>query len=58
MYTKNSLNLWDRLMMAITFAESGEHETAKNILDPVKENRKGNEKRINDQNSNRPELRL
>jgi hypothetical protein len=27
------LNMWDRIMMAITFAEAGEAETARDMLD-------------------------
>mgnify|MGYP001231015618 CR=1 FL=1 len=49
------LNAWDKLMMAITFAEAGEHETAKNIIDPVVEKGKRPEKRSD---ANRPELRV
>ena len=29
---KNHLNMWDRVMMAITFAESGDAETARDML--------------------------
>lgn len=50
------ISTWDRVMMAITFAEAGEPETAVEIL---------NQKKIEKQNDNRlrqaeqrPELRL
>lgn len=50
------ISTWDRVMMAITFAEAGEPETAVKIL---------NQKKIEKQNDNRlrqaeqrPELRL
>ena len=51
---KTSLNRWDKLMMAITFAEAGEHETAKEFLD----NTKKIEKRPEKQEANRPDLRV
>ena len=50
------LNLWDRIMMAITFAEAGEAETAVNLLDKkTKEQRPENRARKSEQ---RPELRV
>lgn len=52
------LGAWDRMMMAITFAEAGEHETAKNILDPATEKDKRPEKRTDNRTTNRPELRV
>lgn len=41
-----SINLWDRIMMAITFAEAGEAVTAKEMLEMNKrqENRAGKQK--------------
>jgi len=33
MYTNTKLTYLDRIMMAITFAEAGEMETAKSMLD-------------------------
>jgi len=29
---KNTLNAWDRMMAAISFAEAGEHETAREVM--------------------------
>jgi hypothetical protein len=56
MADKKRLNRWDRIMMAITFAEAGEAETAREILDNTKQKRPGS--RIEKQNDNRPELRV
>lgn len=50
---KTGLNKWDKLMMAITFAEGGEPETAREILDQA--NKK--QKRPENQEVKRPELR-
>lgn len=52
------LNTWDKFMMAITFAEAGEHETAKHIIDTSAEQGKRPEKRREDRSTNRPELRV
>ena len=50
------LNLWDRIMMAITFAEADEAETAVQMLDKkTSENRP--ESRIK-KTEQRPELRV
>jgi len=38
---KDRLSRWDRIMMAITFAEAGEAETAREML----QNRTGKQKR-------------
>lgn len=51
----NKLSLWDRVMMAITFAEAGEHKTAVELL-----NRNNSEKQKEAhlrKNGKRPELR-
>jgi len=49
-------NLWDRIMMAITFAEAGEAETAVQFLDKkTQEKRPENRARTSEQ---RPELRV
>lgn len=48
------ISQWDRIMMAITFAEAGEHETAKELL-----TEKQNELRPESRNrkaEHRPEL--
>ena len=52
----NRLNLWDRIMTAITFAEAGEAETAIEFLEK-KTNEKRPETRIR-KNEQRPELRV
>ena len=38
MNRENTLNAWDRVMAAITFAEAGEAETAREIMEPSKQN--------------------
>ena len=50
------LNAWNRIMMAITFAEAGEAETAIELLDK-KTNEQRPETRIR-KNEHRPELRV
>jgi hypothetical protein len=40
---QKQLNWWDRVMMAVTFAEADETETARNILDSTQ---KGQDSRI------------
>ena len=54
--TKNKVNLWDRIMMAITFAEADEATTARELLTPGK-NEKRPEKRARKDKEQRPELR-
>lgn len=51
------INLWDRIMMAISFAEADEAETARELLSPGK-NEKRPEKRVRKETDNRPELRV
>ena len=52
----NKLNLWDRFMMAITFAEAGEEKTAIELLDnKTREQRPETRIRKSEQ---RPELRV
>lgn len=50
---------FDRLMVAITFAEAGEHETALDIMHdkPKKRSRKGTDIRIQDREETRPTMR-
>jgi hypothetical protein len=50
------LNLWDRIMMAVTFAEAGEEKTAIELLDN-KTNEQRPETRIR-KSEQRPELRV
>jgi hypothetical protein len=50
------LNLWDRIMMAITFAEAGEAQTAIELLDK-KTIEQRQEKRAR-KSEQRPELRV
>jgi hypothetical protein len=50
------LNLWDRVMAAITFAEAGEAEKAIEMLDQTR-NEKRPEKRVR-KSELRPELRV
>ncbi len=55
-HTTKKLNLWDRIMMAITFAEAGEEKTAVELLDKhTKEQRPENRVR---KAVKRPELRV
>jgi len=53
---KNRLNRWDRIMMAITFAEAGEFETAREIMD--QRARKQQEAQLRKESERRPEVRL
>lgn len=50
------LNLWDRFMLAVTFAEAGEAETAINLFDQ-KTREKRPETRAR-KSERRPELRV
>jgi hypothetical protein len=55
-HNTKKLNLWDRIMMAITFAEAGEAKTAIEMLDnKTKEQRP--EVRVR-KSERRPELRV
>ena len=55
-HNTKKLNLWDRIMMAITFAEAGEAKTAIELLDKkTKEQRPESRVRKSEQ---RPELRV
>jgi hypothetical protein len=51
---KTRLSKWDKLMMAITFAEAGEPETARDLLEKTSKKQKRPEK----QGENRPNLRV
>lgn len=52
---QKKLNWWDRITMAITFAEAGEHDTARDILNAPG---KKPEQRTEEQKDRRPELRV
>ena len=55
-HNAKKLNLWDRIMMAITFAEAGEAKTAIELLDnKTKEKRPETRARKSEQ---RPVLRV
>ncbi|OGR05242.1 MAG: hypothetical protein A2511_09650 [Deltaproteobacteria bacterium RIFOXYD12_FULL_50_9] len=56
-YTK-PISTWDRIMMAITFAEAGEAETARDILDKRSENQQRPETRVRKESEKRAELRM
>lgn len=57
---KTRLNWLDRLMVAITFAESGDHETAITFLNekPMKRKRKRRRARTERRVEDRPVLRV
>jgi hypothetical protein len=55
-HNTKKLNLWDRIMTAITFAEAGEENTAIELLDN-KTIEKRQEKRAR-KSEQRPELRV
>jgi len=51
----NRISTWDRIMMAVAFAEEGEHETARELL-TEKHNEQRPEAR-NRKSEHRPEIR-
>lgn len=55
---KNNLNMWDRIMMAITFAEAGETKTASDILDNRTEKQLRPESKTRKESAQRPQLRV
>ena len=57
---KRFLNWFDRWMMAISFAETGEHQTALRCVEPEKRagRRKSKKNRVEKRSSDRPELRM
>lgn len=54
---KNNLNMWDRIMMAITFAEAGDADTARDMLSR-KSQKQRPASRNEKENAKRPDLRL
>lgn len=56
MNKKAKISLWDRIMMAITFAEADEATTAKELLTPGKSEKRP-ETKARKEKDNRPELR-
>ena len=56
MKTETKLSYWDRIMMAITFAEANEAETARDFLTRPEEKRP--ERRTEKRTENKPELRV
>ena len=52
------LNLWDRIMMAITFAEAGEDQTAREIMDKRTGREQRPESKVRKETGKRPQLRV
>ena len=57
---KNTLNAWDRVMAAISFAEAGEQETALEVMNPqpTQRTRKRIRYKVVIRAERRPELRM
>jgi hypothetical protein len=53
---KTRISLWDRIMMAITFAEADDEKTARELLTPGKTEKRP-EARPQKESEQRPELR-
>jgi hypothetical protein len=51
---KRELSKWDRIMMAITFAEAGEYKTAQDVLEQTDRKQKRPETRV----EQRPSMEL
>ena len=52
----NRISKWDRIMMAIAFAEAGEHETAKEMLTENHDQQRPESR--NRKSEQRPEIRV
>ena len=52
------LNLWDRIMMAITFAEAGEDQTAREIMDKRTGREQRPESKVRKEAAKKPRLRV
>ena len=52
------INFWDRIMMAITFAEAGEDAMAREILGKRTESEKRSESRTRKESGKRSKLRV
>jgi hypothetical protein len=57
---KNTLNAWDRVMAAISFAEAGEAETAVEIMnqESTERNQKRRESKVERRKGKRSDLRM
>lgn len=55
---KNILNAWERVMAAITFAEAGEPETARDIMEPTRKIKQRRRTKVVRQEKVRPDLRM
>ena len=53
---KNRLSMWDKVMMAITFAEAGEANTARDILNQRTGKQQQPESRTRKESGKRPDL--
>ncbi len=54
--SKNRITTWDRIMMAIAFAEVGEHDTARELLAEKRKDRRPDLRNRKDEQ--RPEIRV
>ncbi|MCF6290370.1 MAG: hypothetical protein L3J03_05175 [Desulfobacterales bacterium] len=55
---KNRLTFWDRIMMAITFAEAGEAATARELLNKRSGKKQRPESRARQEREQRPRLKV
>lgn len=58
MQKKDTLNFWDRIMMAITFAEVGEAETARDIMKTRNRKDQRPESRVTKENRKHQQIRV
>ena len=54
----NKISLWDRIMMAITFAEANDGETAREMLDEQNWKETRANQKVRKETGKRPELRV